>query len=777
MSALAHMLLDQECEVFGSDSQSNHFTDQLKDKGAVITVDQSKLPDLTEDMTIVYSSSIRKNHPQLVQAKEKNLPLMHRSDLLSYLSEAHDSIAIAGTHGKTTTTSFLTHLFKECDQDPMYIIGGLYDGLNGYYGSGKHFIFEADESDRSFLKYHPLAAVILNVDLDHMENYGTEKNIIDAFAQFSSQVTSEKLVYCGDDSRIQSLKLSGISYGFNSDCDAQILSFKQIKNQSFFQILFEKNTYYIESPMLGKHNAYNATAAFVMARSFGLDAQKIIGALKTFKGVSRRLEKKFSYQQIQVFDDYAHHPVEVKASIEALKTAYPEHELIVCFQPHRYSRLSFHFESFTKAFSYADTVWMTDVYHCGEKSHGHDVLDLVNAMKSKLLPVEYVPREKIAQALAKKLKPHHILLILGAGDSTDIAYELKKQWEETPCKKWKIGVVFGGMSPEHEISLKSADFVLKNLDPSIYEVVPFLITRKGEWICGEPHDIDTEKELPQSFFDPKIFKIFETIDFCFPVLHGPFGEDGQIQGFCEILHKPYAGSSTIAAAVSNDKVISKHLARSFGIQTPKFVHFTYEEWRLHQKKCLDAVKELHFPVYVKPTKMGSSIGIYKISSFKELPEGVNKAFQYDAHILVEEGISQFKECSFALLGNSSTGIDVTTPGEVFTENQMYDFEKKYGEHPSKTTLYPKIPYYVIEEGKHLAKKLCEGIHNTGYMRIDFLLDQKNQWWFIEMNAIPGMQERSLFPKLWHKKGLNARQLMDKMIILGLHKFRERKHFA
>jgi UDP-N-acetylmuramate--alanine ligase len=248
-----------------------------------------------------------------------------------------------------------------------------------------------------------------------------------------------------------------------------------------------------------------------------------------------------------------------------------------------------------------------------------------------------------------------------------------------------------------------------------------------------------------------------------------------LQGFLEMLEKPYAGPGFRGAAICMDKILTKKLVAFEGVPTPHFYAFGYWEW-LHQKdKILSDVKQsLKLPVFVKPSHAGSSIGITKISEYVFLERAIEYAFRFDYQLLIEEGKEGCRELEFAVLGNSKGEIHVPPPGEKLSGGNFVDYEKKYGSNSVKTTLDAQLEKDLLEKGKTLALKAYEATGNSGMTRVDFLLDKEGNFWFFEMNPIPGLTPLSLYPKIWERQGMDGQKLVDRLIILGLQRNREQK---
>lgn len=310
------------------------------------------------------------------------------------------------------------------------------------------------------------------------------------------------------------------------------------------------------------------------------------------------------------------------------------------------------------------------------------------------------------------------------------------------------------------------------LSENLYEPLFFGISKKGRWQLLEgPHG---QEVVPDSGGPPLSAEVLEAIERCdllFPVLHGPYGEDGTIQGFFEMLGKPYAGCGHRTSALSMDKVLTKALAEREGLPVKPFLAVREEEWR----RCREAlfqkiVKKLRFPVFVKPSHYGSAIGVARVEGEEALEEAFRKAFCYDDSVIIEEGVLSPREMEFALFGNDR--IRLFPPGEVLTGGAVYDYEAKYGEGGFGASPVAELPEEKVREGMGLARSAFEAVGGRGFARVDFFLDGEGKFWFNEINPIPGFTEISLFPKICEAHGVPGKKLIDWLIILGLHKERK-----
>jgi len=779
MSGLARILAGQNCAVTGSDVNSNYVTEGLVKRGIKVYLGHQK-QNVEPDTTVVYSTDIKQDNPEFLAAMEFKCPILHRSDLLASLMLNSKSLAVAGTHGKTTTSALLASVLIGAGWDPSFAIGGVLPQLetNAGYGKGEFFVAEADESDGTFLKYTPYGAIVTNIDTDHMEYFKTEANLLTSFQTFIGAVQNRDLLFlCGDDPRLSQFTSLGISYGFSDSCDLKITKYRQQGWKSLFDLSFKGNLYEgIELNLVGKHNIANATAVFGLCLALGVSEGAIRKGLTNFGGVMRRAEKKAEVQGVLFLDDYAHHPTEIATTLKGIRQAVEERKLIVVFQPHRFTRTRDCLGTFKRVFLEADEVIITDIYAAGEKpiegiSHENILEEVRHGWQ---VPSRYIKRTEIATVLAASLKPHSVVVSMGAGDITKLSSEITQILHKHPLEKLRIGLVCGGRSGEHEVSIRSCRFVASSLDRNYYDVSLFGITKNGEWRLGP--DLLKHTVIPPSSdredgeIRPEVMREIAACDVMFPVLHGPFGEDGTIQGFFEVLNKPYVGCDYRAAALAMDKALTKQLAETQGILTSPYQVATQVEWRTHPEKVLDKITQtLIFPLFVKPVHLGSSLGIRKVKFSEELASALDYAFSFDTKIIIENGV-EGREIEFAVFGNEF--VHVFPPGEICSGGQVYDYEFKYGANSAETVTQAELPREAIERGMELAKQAYLAIGCQGLARVDFFYDRQGRFLLNEINPIPGCTQISLYPKICAANGFGGSELMHRLIVLSLHKKRQ-----
>jgi UDP-N-acetylmuramate--alanine ligase len=777
MSALARILLQQGQKVRGSDIKKSALLDQLQKEGAEVRIGHSDAV-LHPGDTVVYSTDINIENVELKKAKEMNLTILHRSDLLDRLMENQKPILITGTHGKTTTSAILAAVLLEANLDPAFVIGGIMrsSNTNGRAGKGPYFVAEADESDGSFLKTPSYGAIVTNLEKEHLSFWQNEENLNGGFQKFFHQVKNPShLFWCADDAALLALKPPGISYGFSEGAACRIHRFVQTEKGIRFDLAIGGKLYQqIEVALYGRHNALNGAAVFALALSLKISEDAIRRALASFGGTARRLEHIGSAQNIDFYDDYGHHPTEIAVTIKALRDCVREKKLIVLFQPHRYSRVRDLFDEFLHCFAEADELIMTDIYSAGEAPiAGVNAALLYTKLREKLGPrVRFFPRPHLESGSAPLLRPGDAVLTIGAGDITGVGKILLDKIKEHP-PKLTIGVLFGGTSPEHDVSLLSARNILRSLDPSLYEVKSFGITKDGTWISGD----DAIKMLEQKIraaenalkITPAILDELNQCDVCIPVFHGPQGEDGMIQGMLDALDLPYVGCDYRAGAVCMHKAWTKHVAMVNGVPTAPYIECDAATWRRYPERLMEKVDQnLTYPVWVKPVHLGSSIGVSRVVNREELREAAIRSFHYDDYLIVEQEVVG-RQIEFAVLGNEY--IRVGAPGEILNHGQFYDYEKKYGPQAMKTKTPADLTPLEVQVGKELAVRMYETCGCRGLARVDFFLDREGHYWLNEINPFPGFTGISLYPKMWEAEGLQQRELCNDLVALALQRHR------
>lgn len=778
MSALARLALSSST-VSGSDIAASYVTDDLEKLGVEVQFGHKK-ENIPQKAIVVYSTMINKDNEELKSARELGLPIYHRSDLLAELMQNQKSLLVAGTHGKTTTSSLLASVLIESEFHPTWVVGGIVSQYksNGGLGSGEFFVAEADESDGTHLKYTPSGAIVTNIDLDHMDFYQTEEKLIASFQAFTDKVQDPSLLfYCGDDQRLQNMNLKGVSYGFGEHNQLKILHFRQNGKTIVFDAQWgDKSFFQIELNLMGRHNALNGIAVFGLALQLNVPEERIRAAFKTFGGCKRRLELKSSSQSIMIFDDYGHHPQEVQATLKAIRKAYPYRRLIVAFQPHRYTRTRDCFDEFPEAFEQADLLYLTDIYSASETPiegiTGERFYE--NVKKHAAVPTLFVHRGELDEAIYQNLRPFDLVVTMGAGDITKVSDHLRDRLIQQPVPKLKAGVIFGGRSHEHEVTYLSARFVASSFDPELFDKSYFVISKQGVWRTGA----DVEKLLDQgtSFetsqkqpLSPQVLESLQQCDVVFPVLHGTFGEDGTIQGMLEMLNIAYVGCDVVSSAIAMNKAHTKKLCLAAGLPVVPFTDFTEYEWKNHADEILAKIdSQLQFPLFIKPVHLGSTVGVKKVTGPETLRSAVQEAFHYDNHLIVENAV-RLRELEVSVLGFGF--VEASQPGEICANGEVYSKEGKYSSTKgTPTKVVADLEPLEAQKAKQLAIDCYRAIGGSGMARVDIFLDlDTGEFLLNEINPIPGFTQNSLYPLMCKSSGIEAQELINRLVMSAFKK--------
>ncbi|MEW2634902.1 UDP-N-acetylmuramate--L-alanine ligase [Streptomyces sp. NPDC048389] len=433
MSGIAKILAQRGAKVAGSDAKDSETAEALRSLGATVHIGHAA-EHLAEDATsVVVSSAIRADNPELVRAAELSVPVVHRSDALATLMTGLRSIAVAGTHGKTTTTSMLAVALTELGLDPSYAIGGDLDGpgTNARHGDGDIFVAEADESDRSFQKYDPEVAIVLNVELDHHANYASMDEIYESFQTFVGKVVpGGTLVISADQAGAAELtrrvrdvsSVKVVTYGESEGADVRVHKITPRGLTSEVTVLLNGRLLTFTVSVPGRHYALNAVAALAAGTALGIPAHNLASAIGTYTGVKRRLQLKGEAAGVQVIDSYAHHPTEMTADLEAMRGAADGSRLLVVFQPHLFSRTQELGTEMGQALAFADASVVLDIYPAREDPvpgvTSELVIDAARAAGAQVTAVH--DKAAVPDVIAGMTKPGDYVLTMGAGDVTDL---------------------------------------------------------------------------------------------------------------------------------------------------------------------------------------------------------------------------------------------------------------------------------------------------------------------------------------------------------------------
>ncbi|MEQ9947061.1 UDP-N-acetylmuramate--L-alanine ligase [Pectobacterium aroidearum] len=444
MGGIAEVLANEGYEISGSDLAPNAVTQQLTELGAQIYF-HHRAENVLNASVVVVSSAITADNPEIVAAHDARIPVIRRAEMLAELMRFRHGIAIAGTHGKTTTTAMVTSIYAEAGLDPTFVNGGLVKaaGTHARLGSSRYLIAEADESDASFLHLQPMVAIVTNIEADHMDTYqGDFENLKQTFINFLHNLPFYgQAVMCIDDAVIREL-LPRVgrhitTYGFSDDADVRVSGYRQVGAQGHFTLERKDKpllTVTLNAP--GRHNALNAAAAVAVATDEGINDEAILRALERFQGTGRRFDFLGEYPlelvngqsgTAMLVDDYGHHPTEVDATIKAARAGWPDKRLVMIFQPHRYTRTRDLYDDFAHVLSQVDVLLMLDVYSAGESPiPGADSRSLCRTIRGrgKIDPILVTDVDTLPELLSQALRGEDLILVQGAGNIGKLARKL-----------------------------------------------------------------------------------------------------------------------------------------------------------------------------------------------------------------------------------------------------------------------------------------------------------------------------------------------------------------
>jgi UDP-N-acetylmuramate--alanine ligase len=434
MSGIALVLKNMGFEVTGSDAKESDATRKLAEAGIRVSIGHDAA-NCADAQVVVYSSAVHSENPELACARAKEIPVIRRAEMLAELMRMKFSVAISGSHGKTTVTSMVAHLMERAGLDPTSVIGGRVMGADAgaRLGQSQYLVAEADESDRSFLALYPTIAVVTNIEREHLDVYHDLADIKREFVRFVNRVPFYgAIVLCMDSPAVRSIrnraKRRVVTYGVEAPADIRVKDVQLYGFSSAFTLLYGgKEVGRFNLPVPGMHNVANALAALATGNELGIGFEAMAQAMAVFSGVHRRLEKLGEKNGIVVYDDYGHHPTEVRVTLEALRHAFPDRRILVVFQPHRYTRTKALAEEFGTCFAAADELILTKIYAASEPEiPGVDATLILRAVEAAGRPgVSYVPElADVSGVLAGKLRKGDVVLISGAGNICTIGEEI-----------------------------------------------------------------------------------------------------------------------------------------------------------------------------------------------------------------------------------------------------------------------------------------------------------------------------------------------------------------
>lgn len=434
MAPLAEILHTKKLQVAGSDQNESANTLRLRELGVAVAIGHTEA-NVAEAGTLVISSAIRPDNPEYVAAQKAGVPILHRSDILKVLTDSFQTITVAGTHGKTTTTAMIAFMLHELGCKPTAAVGGdmLNFGSHALVGDGEYFVAEADESDGSFVKYRSLVSVLTNVEPDHMDYFKSVERQVEVFTEYLQNTDPDGFAIVGWDFKLArdvGVKFTGnrLAFGLGIGVDVRAINYQQQGTTATFKAIVERDQIDVSLKMIGKHNVLNALCALSVCRALDLDIKEGAKALAKFSGVGRRLSLVHANKNVTIYDDYAHNPGKIAACVQSLRQTWPDTKLVVIYQPHRYSRIRTMYNDSVAAFSGADRVLLLPVYAAGEAvDDQYKAEDYAGDIaQNSATDCQVCSWTEAAHLAVDATDAPTVILTLGAGDVWKIGQEIKK---------------------------------------------------------------------------------------------------------------------------------------------------------------------------------------------------------------------------------------------------------------------------------------------------------------------------------------------------------------
>jgi UDP-N-acetylmuramate--alanine ligase len=775
-SALARLLLARGLPVSGSDLRSTPVTRALADEGATVFLGHAA-SNLGHADWVITTDAAPADNAELVAAKKRGIPVWRRSALLGWLMAQRRGIAVTGTHGKSTTAALLGAMLEAGGFDPTVVVGAEVKAYGGNVrtGGGEWFVAEACEAYDAMHDLLPECAILTSLEADHLDHHKTLEGLVESMSRFVERLPEGGLLVYPATSetcdRVASrAHCETVTFGLEQG-DCRAIRIDETPDGCRFDAEFKgERLGSLSTPETGLHSVLNALAAFATARSVGCEAEAASSALASFGGVAQRLENRGDHFGVTFVDDYAHHPTEIRAAIQALRQRYPGRRLVVVYQPHLYSRTRDFLHGFAEALAACDALVLTDIYPAREApipgvSSGR-IAELVEWAHPGL-PVLYVPAlGEVPEQVAPVLREGDVLVAMGAGEANQVLEVLPELLARRRRKdKPVIAVLAGGSSAEREVSrtsgirvseaLREKGFEVREFDPSVLRdrIRGISAGALGHApALGEsgtpqlPADLGVQPPEPER----------RAAEVAFIALHGTVGEDGSMQGLLEVAGIPYTGSGILASALAMDKYRSKRVLTSEGIPVVPGVLLGRNDWR-------ERLGEVPLPAVVKPNAQGSSVGLRIAETPEELRSAVDVAFHYDHQVLVEPRLSGI-EVSACVLGNDRP--EVLPLVEIVPEKGVYDYEAKYTPGATEEIVPARIPEDAAKECARVAALSHVALGCAGFSRVDMMLTDDGPL-VLEVNTVPGLTPTSIFPRSAEAAGMSFGDLCERLVELAL----------
>ncbi|MHB8637340.1 MAG: D-alanine--D-alanine ligase [Fimbriimonadaceae bacterium] len=710
MSGLVPLALRDGFAVSGSDAFASPVTREL---GVPVTIGHFEaLPDDVDALVLTDAIDLATS-PEVHEARRRGLRLFRRSQLLGWLLRKHKVAAVTGTHGKTTTTGLLGAALIEAGLDPLVIVGASVPQFGGpvHPGGGEWAVVEACEAYDGIRDIDPTVVVLTNLELDHADFHGDFSALKAAVLNFVRRLPPEGiLLYAADDAGAAEIAAAAgvraTPYTVNGD---------------------------LHLALPGRHNLLNAAGAFAAATFVAPAAEpgRLRQGLEGFSGAERRLQL-LNDEEVAVVDDYAHHPTEIAASMQALRAQFPERRLVVVYQPHLYSRTKDMGRELAAALSAADEVVLTDIYPAREAP----IPGISSAVLAEWItvPCRYVPsRYQLPAKVRRLLTPGDVVVGMGAGTIADFAPALIAELADRPLgglqRPLRIAVLHAGDSSEREVSILSGREIFAALRRLGYDAL--LLDATELLLSGG--DV-TRLTGP---FRP---------DLAFLAVHGTHAEDGALQGFLELLGVPYTGSGIQASSLAMDKSMTRRILEANGIRVPRGMTVS----------AGDDVIPFAGQLVVKPNAEGSTVGITFVREPTELCPALARAFAYGDAVLVEELIEGI-EVSVPVLVH-----EPLPPVEIVPAEGLYDFTAKYTPGATVEIVPARLPEAVLEECRRIALHAHRLLGCEGATRTDMMV-RGAEVFVLEINTLPGMTQTSLLPNSAAAHGIDFDTLCERLV--------------
>ncbi|MBS1714697.1 MAG: UDP-N-acetylmuramate--L-alanine ligase [Armatimonadetes bacterium] len=736
MSGIARMLRHRGFNVKGTDSTPSPLIEELRAEGTEVWIGHSGDFVSMGDAIVLTDAIDLKASPEVRAAKELDCPLYRRSQVLGWLLEGKKTIAVTGTHGKTTTTGMIGAGLRAAGLDPTIVVGAEVPEFGGAIveGTSEWAVIEACEAYDSLRDFDPYIAVLTNLELDHVDFHGSWEGLKKTLLDFACRVPEDgAFVWCSDDDgayEFRSEDFDGacpngretLAYGFRDRMN-ELTDEERRSGGLAFRLLekFIRRAQGLQpSPdwtgalrMAGRHNALNALGALTACEHAGADREAAIQGIQSYAGAERRLQV-LHEGDVTVIDDYAHHPTEIVASLQAVRERYVKSgRLVIVYQPHLYSRTEPLIPEFAHALDGADLVVLTDIYPAREAPIAGVSSFRIAELVEK--PCVYVPqRHLLPRKVAGLVRAGDVVVGMGAGNISEFAPAFIEEVKRgTPFDRAaKVAVLFGGDSAEREVSILSGRAVQAALEARGYDA----------WLFDASEALLSKGDL-SGLLDRRP-------DVCFLTVHGTNAEDGAVQGLLELLHLPYTGSGVQASAVAMDKRLTKTVYEAEGLPCPRGV-------LLRVGDAL-AWPESRTGWVVKPNAQGSTVGLSFVDDERGLEAAVIKARRFGDDVLVEEWLRGV-EISVPVLGD--TALPVV---EIVPASGAYDFESKYTPGATTEICPARLSPEQTAEAQRFAVRAHRALGCEGCSRTDMIVTG-DRTVCLETNTLPGMTATSLVP--------------------------------